>query len=118
MLLTSLNMFAAMFQPIVYDTNANNSLFFSMMADTTPQTPTPRTDEQQQTSLQASDQRLRDKGKQIMVEPEDLDITNLRPEDFGKPLDLKVYRKWVSKNIPDPSPTGICFILLDKKVRK
>ncbi|PWA64669.1 helitron helicase-like domain-containing protein [Artemisia annua] len=46
---------------------------------------------------------------------EDVDIMNLKAGDLGKPLDLKVYRKWISKNIPDPSPTGICFMLLDKK---
>ncbi|PWA34426.1 nucleic acid-binding, OB-fold protein [Artemisia annua] len=50
-----------------------------------------------------------------VVEQEDVDIMNLKPGDLGKPLDLKVYRKWISKNIPDPSPTGICFMLIDKK---
>lgn len=90
--------------------------FCRIMADTRTQIPAPQTEEQQQSAHQQPDDRAKDKGKQIMVEPEDIDVMNFKPEDFGKPLDLKVYRKWVSKNIPDLSPTGMCFILLDKKV--
>ncbi|PWA35435.1 nucleic acid-binding, OB-fold protein [Artemisia annua] len=76
------------------------------MADNIAQASTQQTEDQQ---------RARDRGKQVMMEAEDIDLMNLKPQDFGKPLDLKVYRKWISKNIPDPSPTGISFILLDKK---
>lgn len=87
------------------------------MADTTSHTP-PRTDEEkhQLTDPEVSE-RAKDKGKQIMVEPEHVELMDLKPEDLNKPLDVKVYRKWMSKNIPDPTPTGISFILLDRKVR-
>ena len=86
------------------------------MADTRAQTSTPQTEEKQQILHQRSDECGKDKGKQVMVEPQNVDLMNLKPEDLGKPIELKVYRKWLSINIPDPSPTGRCFILLDKKV--
>ncbi|PWA59799.1 helitron helicase-like domain-containing protein [Artemisia annua] len=60
-------------------------------------------------------QRSLDKGKGIMVEEETVDIMNLKPQDLGKPLEIKVFKKWASKNVPDPNPTGLCFIFLDKK---
>ncbi|PWA35704.1 nucleic acid-binding, OB-fold protein [Artemisia annua] len=85
------------------------------MADTQAQSSTQASEAHEQTGDQQSDARARAKGKQVVVEQEEIDIMNLKPSDLGKPLDLKVYRKWISKNIPDPSPTGICFMLLDKK---
>ncbi|PWA97527.1 nucleic acid-binding, OB-fold protein [Artemisia annua] len=105
-----------MFQQVLSLTyKLTNPRFCRTIQHTNRQTATPPLQEQEGTSRQPFDERARDKGKQIMVEQEDIDIMNLKPEDFGKPLDLKVYRKWISKNIPDPSPTGISFILLDKK---
>ena len=97
--------------------NIDILLFNRPMADTQAQTPTQQPEGQQQKVQQDADARAKAKGKEIMVEQEDVDIMNLKTQDLGKPLDLKVYRKWVSKNIPDPTPTGICFMLLDKKVR-
>ena len=86
------------------------------MASNRPQTSAPQVDEHDQPLHPQAEERAQDKGKQLMVEPEDTDVMDLKPQDLGKPLDLKVYRKWISKNIPDPTPTGMCFILLDKKV--
>ena len=60
--------------------------------------------------------RSKDKGKGILLEEDVTDVMSLKPEDLSKPLELKVYRKWSSRNVPDPSPTGLCFILLDKQV--
>lgn len=57
----------------------------------------------------------KDTGKAIMREEDVIDLMDLKPEDLNKPLELKVYRKWYSKNVPDPNPTGLCFMLLDKK---
>ncbi|PWA52812.1 nucleic acid-binding, OB-fold protein [Artemisia annua] len=85
------------------------------MADAQAQSSAPQSQQQQQTVQQESDARARAKGKQVIVEQEDVDVMDLKPGDLGKPLDLKVYKKWISKNILDPSPTGICFMLLDKK---
>ncbi|PWA76610.1 nucleic acid-binding, OB-fold protein [Artemisia annua] len=58
------------------------------------------------------------KGKAPMVEeePNTADITDIKPSEYEKPIEVKVYRKWTSRNVPDPNPTGLCFILLDKKV--
>lgn len=50
-----------------------------------------------------------------MVEQEETDLANLTPADLAKPLRVKVYRKWFSRNVPDPNPTGLCYMLLDKK---
>ena len=86
------------------------------MAHSQAQGSTPPSEEQITSLNQDAEALARAKGKQILVEEESIDVMNLRPSDFGKPLDLKVYRKWISKNIPDPTPTGICFMLLDKKV--
>ena len=66
------------------------------MADTQAQTPSQESEGNQQTVEQASDARAKAKGKEIIVEQEDVDVMNLKPQDLGKPLDLKVYRKWVS----------------------
>ncbi|PWA66851.1 hypothetical protein CTI12_AA323970 [Artemisia annua] len=59
-------------------------------------------------------QRSKDKGKAPAVEPEKVNLMDLKPADLDKPLELKVYRKWTSKNVPDPNPTGLCFILLGR----
>lgn len=56
-----------------------------------------------------------DTGKAIMTEEDVTDLMDLKSEDLTKPLELKVYRKWQSRNVPDPNPTGLCLILLDKK---
>ncbi|PWA57673.1 nucleic acid-binding, OB-fold protein [Artemisia annua] len=86
-----------------------------LMADAQAQSSTPLSQQEQDILQKQNEDRARAKGKQVVVEQEIIDIMNLKPEDLGKPLDLKVYRKWISKNIPDPSPTGICFMLLDKQ---
>ena len=90
--------------------------FYRTMADSQAEGSTPPSEEQKKALKQDAEAQAKAKGKQIVVEEEDIDVMNLSPSDFGKPLDLKVYRKWISKNIPDPTPTGICFMLLDKKV--
>ncbi|PWA60279.1 Cation-transporting P-type ATPase [Artemisia annua] len=87
------------------------------MADSKAQTSTPTTEEKEEAVEQQPDQRAKDKGKQTMVKPKSVGIMDLKPEDLNKPLDLIVYRKWTSRNVPVPSPTGICFILLDKKAK-
>ena len=61
-------------------------------------------------------QRLADKGKAPLVEADELDLMDIKPADLDKPIEVRVYRKWISRNVPDPNPTGLCFILLDKKV--
>ncbi|PWA58970.1 nucleic acid-binding, OB-fold protein [Artemisia annua] len=60
-------------------------------------------------------QRSKEKGKAPVIKREELDLMDIKPTDLGKPIEVKVYRKWTSKNVPDPNPTGLCFILLDRK---
>ncbi|PWA94498.1 helitron helicase-like domain-containing protein [Artemisia annua] len=60
-------------------------------------------------------QQSHDKGKGILIEEEVADLRNLKPHDLNKPLEIKVFKKWASRNVPDPNPTCLCFILLDKQ---
>ena len=61
-------------------------------------------------------QRSAEKGKAPVIEVEETDLMDLKAKDMEKPLEVKVYRKWTSRNVPDPNPTGLCFMLLDRKV--
>lgn len=61
-------------------------------------------------------ERAKEKGKAPAVEVENINLMDLKPTDLDKPLEVKVYRKWMSKNVPDPNPTGLCFILLGRHV--
>ncbi|PWA85158.1 hypothetical protein CTI12_AA152680 [Artemisia annua] len=60
-------------------------------------------------------EQVRDKGKGILIEEYVATIMDLQPSDLNKPIEIKVYRKWASRNVPDPNPTGLCFMFLDKK---
>lgn len=60
-------------------------------------------------------QRSAEKGKAPVIEVEETDLMDLKAKDMEKPLEVKVYRKWTSRNVPDPNPTGLCFMLLDRK---
>ena len=44
--------------------------------------------------------RSKDKRKGILLEEDVTDVLNLKPEDLTRPLELKVYRKWASRNVP------------------
>lgn len=57
------------------------------------------------------------KGKMIVAPTEGIDIADINPSIPNQIIEVKAYRKWVSKNVPDPNPTGLCFILLDRRVR-
>ncbi|PWA86495.1 hypothetical protein CTI12_AA140740 [Artemisia annua] len=59
-------------------------------------------------------ERSKEKGKAPMVEKEELNLMDIKPTDLDKPIEVKIYRKWFSRNVPDPNPTGLCFILLDR----
>ena len=58
------------------------------------------------------------KGKAIMTldEPEISDVSDIKPAESEKAIEVKVYRKWMSRNVPDPNPKGLCLILLDRRV--
>ncbi|PWA67128.1 nucleic acid-binding, OB-fold protein [Artemisia annua] len=85
------------------------------MAERNMDIPTPAATGSTTPSDTHSVQQSKDKGKGILVEEDIVDIMNLKPSDMNKPLELKVYRKWASRNVPDPNPTGLCFILLGKQ---
>ncbi|PWA46491.1 nucleic acid-binding, OB-fold protein [Artemisia annua] len=90
-------------------------IFFRQMADKGKEpaipTSTPEITKPEEQILQ----RSADRGKAPAVETEELDLMDIKPSDLDKPIEVKVYRKWTSRNVPDPNPTGLCFILLDRK---
>ncbi|PWA90990.1 helitron helicase-like domain-containing protein [Artemisia annua] len=56
-----------------------------------------------------------EKGKSIAIEPDIVYLADIKPTTTKKLTQVKVYRKWISKSIPDLTPTGYRFILLDKQ---
>lgn len=57
-----------------------------------------------------------DKGKQIVTEPEEVNLGSLKESDIGKILHVKVYRKWTPTN-QQGKPVVFCCMLLDKQVQ-
>ncbi|GJY36331.1 hypothetical protein Tco_0421709 [Tanacetum coccineum] len=45
-------------------------------------------------------------------------VANLRPTQRNCILEAKVYRKWISKSIPDIRDIAFCCILIDKETRQ
>lgn len=58
----------------------------------------------------------KDKGKMVIVSPGVIDISEISATDPNQILEVRVYRKWISRNVPDPNPTGLRFILIDRRV--
>ena len=74
------------------------------------------TTEAVETAEKSVGERVRDTGNGILIEEDVANIMDLQPSDLNKPVEIIVYRKWASRNVPYPNPTGLCFIFLDKKV--
>lgn len=73
------------------------------------------TTEAVETAEKSVGERVRDTGKGILVKEDVANIMDLQPSDLNKPVEIIVYRKWASRNVPYPNPTRLCFIFLDKK---
>lgn len=43
-----------------------------------------------------------------------VNIVDLTPDARNKVIELKVYRKWISRDPNEPTPRGHCCILMDK----
>ncbi|PWA95982.1 nucleic acid-binding, OB-fold protein [Artemisia annua] len=55
------------------------------------------------------------KGKAIDVPYEVVTFENINPAEMSKAIEVKVYRKWIAKTVPDLISTMYCCILLDRK---
>lgn len=52
-------------------------------------------------------------GKSILMQPEVVSIADLKPTYMNNAIEVKVYCKCTLENIPNPTPTGFYYILLD-----
>ena len=58
------------------------------------------------------------KGKAIMTldEPEISDVSDIKPAESEKAIEVKVYRKWMSEMSLIPIQQVYAFILLDRRI--
>ncbi|GKA49657.1 DNA helicase [Tanacetum coccineum] len=42
-------------------------------------------------------------------------IAQLTPESYSKTIEVRLYRKWTGKSLPDLNPTAFCCILIDRE---
>ncbi|GJU88438.1 DNA helicase [Tanacetum coccineum] len=42
-------------------------------------------------------------------------IAQLTPESYNKTIEVRLYRKWTGKSLPDLTPTAFCCILIDRE---
>ena len=43
-------------------------------------------------------------------------VAQVKPTDVNKPIEVKVYQKWTTRNVRNRIPTRLRCILLDEKV--
>ncbi|GKB29302.1 DNA helicase, partial [Tanacetum coccineum] len=56
-----------------------------------------------------------DKGKLPLVEATPVSLGELTPTDINKTIEVRVYRKWIAKNVKTQDESNFCTILLDKQ---
>ncbi|GJV48552.1 DNA helicase [Tanacetum coccineum] len=56
-----------------------------------------------------------DKGKLPLVEATPVSLGELTPTDINKTIEVRVYRKWIAKNVKTQDASNFCAILLDKQ---
>ena len=42
-------------------------------------------------------------------------LTNLKPIDSNKEIEANVYRKWITKNVPEPTPQDFVVYYMIKR---
>lgn len=65
-----------------------------------------------------SDPSSRNTQKMIVQQPELINIADLKPTDFNKIIEAKLYRKWIARNPKHPDSKGLCCTLIDRTVSK
>ncbi|GJV43117.1 nucleic acid-binding, OB-fold protein [Tanacetum coccineum] len=56
-----------------------------------------------------------DKGKLPLVEANAISLADIKPTETGQTIEIRVYRKWVAKNVKTQVASNFCAILLDKQ---
>ncbi|GJZ69274.1 DNA helicase [Tanacetum coccineum] len=56
-----------------------------------------------------------EKGKLTLFQPEIINLQDIRPIHTKKTIELRVYQKWIAKNVTTKEPSHCCCILLDKQ---
>ncbi|GJS85835.1 DNA helicase [Tanacetum coccineum] len=56
-----------------------------------------------------------DKGKLPLIEANTVSIADIKPTETNQTIDVRVYRKWVAKNVKTHVASNFCAILLDRK---
>ncbi|GJW42840.1 DNA helicase [Tanacetum coccineum] len=56
-----------------------------------------------------------DKGKLPLVEANAISLADIKPTQTGQTIEIRVYRKWVAKNVKTQVASNFCAILLDKQ---
>ncbi|GJV52664.1 DNA helicase [Tanacetum coccineum] len=57
----------------------------------------------------------KDKGKLPLVEAKTISIADINPTQTNQTIEVRVYRKWLAKNVITQEASNYCAILLDKK---
>nr|GEV03558.1 nucleic acid-binding, OB-fold protein [Tanacetum cinerariifolium] len=56
-----------------------------------------------------------EKGKMTLFQPDIISLQDIRATHTRKIIKVRVYRKWIAKNVTTKEPTNFCCILLDKE---
>ncbi|GJW62834.1 DNA helicase [Tanacetum coccineum] len=56
-----------------------------------------------------------DKGKLPLIEANTVSIADIKPTEINQTIEVRVYRKWVAKNVKTHVASNFCAILLDTK---
>ncbi|GJX09284.1 hypothetical protein Tco_0199143 [Tanacetum coccineum] len=68
------------------------------------------------TMAEASEiQSKADEGKIILSEPEIISLQDIKPTHTKKTIEVRVYRKWIARNVKTKDPSNFCCILLEKE---
>ncbi|GJS17063.1 hypothetical protein Tco_0411535 [Tanacetum coccineum] len=57
-----------------------------------------------------------DKGKLTLFEPEVINLADIKPTHTNKTIEVRVYRKWIARNVKTQEPSKLCAILLNKQI--
>ncbi|GKB97189.1 DNA helicase [Tanacetum coccineum] len=56
-----------------------------------------------------------EKGKMILFQHEVINLRDIRPTHPNKIIEVRIYQKWIARNVRTKDPSNFCCILLDKE---
>nr|GEV01017.1 DNA helicase [Tanacetum cinerariifolium] len=57
-----------------------------------------------------------DKGEKTLFQSEIINMQDIKPTHKNKTIEVRVYQKWIAKNVTTKEPTHFCCILLDREL--